>query len=147
MLNTKNEFNSSSPNNSLNAFNSEFKAILKVELNVMKKDLLFFKDDILKDIRKIEEKLNLKINQQNTLISDQYDAFQEKAESHFRCLWKTGQDRKRSLHGEYADKSGRYCGRDQETQGRQGRENPGKAQGKSKRKTGTCRHLTEKGRI
>ena len=68
MLNTKNEFNSSSPNNSLNAFNSEFKAILKVELNVMKKDLLFFKDDILKDIRKMEEKFNLKINQQNTLI-------------------------------------------------------------------------------
>ena len=68
MLNTKNEFNSSSPNNSLNAFNSEFKAILKVELNVMKKDLLFFKDDILKDIRKMEEKFNLKMNQQNTLI-------------------------------------------------------------------------------
>ena len=68
MLNTKNEFNSSSPNNSLNEFNSEFKAILKVELNVMKKDLLFFKDDILKDIRKMEEKFNLKINQQNTLI-------------------------------------------------------------------------------
>ena len=68
MFNTKNEFNSSSPNNSLNAFNSEFKAILKVELNVMKKDLLFFKDDILKDIRKMEEKFNLKINQQNTLI-------------------------------------------------------------------------------
>ena len=68
MLNTKNEFNSSSPNNSLNAFNSEFKAILKVKLKVMKKDLLFFKDDILKDIRKMEEKFNLKINQQNTLI-------------------------------------------------------------------------------
>ena len=41
---------------------------------------MFFKDDILKDIRNIEEKINLKINQQNTLISDQYDAFQEKAE-------------------------------------------------------------------
>ena len=68
MFNNKNDYNSSSPNNSLNAFNSEFKAILKVELNVMKKDLLFFKDDILKDIRKMEEKFNLKINQQNTLI-------------------------------------------------------------------------------
>ena len=81
MFNSKNEYNSSSPNNSLNAFNPEFKEFLKLELNVMKKDLLFFKDDILKDIRKIEEKLNLKINQQNTLISDQYDAFQEKAET------------------------------------------------------------------
>ena len=68
MFNSKNEYNSSSPNNSLNAFNPEFKEFLKLELNVMKKDLLFFKDDILKDIRKMEEKFNLKINQQNTLI-------------------------------------------------------------------------------
>ena len=81
MFNNKNEYNSSSPNNSLNALDSENKSILKVELNMMKKDLLFFKDDILKDIRKIEEKLSLKINQQNTLISDQYDDFQEKVET------------------------------------------------------------------
>ena len=81
MFNNKNDYNSSSPNNSLNALNSENKSILKVELNMMKKDLLFFKDDILKDIRKIEEKLSLKINQQNTLISDQYDDFQEKVET------------------------------------------------------------------
>ena len=81
MLNIKNENKSSSPNNSLNAFNPDYKAILKAELNMMKKDLLFLKDDILKDVRKIEEKLNLKISQQNTLISDQYDTFQEKAET------------------------------------------------------------------
>ena len=81
MLNIKNEYNSSSPNNSLNAFNPDYKAILKAELNMMKKDLLFLKDDILKDVRKIEEKLNLKISQQNTLISEQYDTFQEKAET------------------------------------------------------------------
>ena len=81
MFNNKNDYNSSSPNNSLNALNSENKSILKVELNMMKKDLLFFKDDILKDIRKIEEKLSLKINKQNTLISDQYDDFQEKVET------------------------------------------------------------------
>ena len=81
MLNIKNENKSSSPNNSLNAFNPDYKAILKAELNMMKKDLLFLKDDILKDVRKIEEKLNLKISQQNTLISEQYDTFQEKAET------------------------------------------------------------------
>ena len=53
MLNIKNENKSSSPNNSLNAFNPDYKAILKAELNMMKKDLLFLKDDILKDVRKI----------------------------------------------------------------------------------------------
>ena len=43
-----------------------------------KQDLLFFKNDILKDLRRIEEKLNLKLTEQSIANNDQYEAFEKK---------------------------------------------------------------------
>ena len=62
MNNIKN-WNENNPPNQTNTsnINAANKTALNTEFNVMKQDLLFFKNDILKDFRKMEEKLNLKI--------------------------------------------------------------------------------------
>ena len=53
--------------------NQNNNSIFNPDMNNIKQDLLFFKNDILKDIRKIEEKLNLKLTEQSVVNSEQYE--------------------------------------------------------------------------
>ena len=44
----------------------------------MNQDLLFFKNDMLLDIRKVEQRFNLKLTEQSVISSEQYDIFEKK---------------------------------------------------------------------
>ena len=66
--------NSSILTNSINVQNKSF---FNPEKNKINQDFLFFKNDILKDIRKLEEKLNMKLKEQN-LVKNQCDNFEKK---------------------------------------------------------------------
>ena len=62
-----------------NSYNNPKKSsIINPETNALKQDILFFKNDILKDLRRIEEKLNLKLTEQSIANNDQYEAFEKK---------------------------------------------------------------------
>ena len=61
-----------------NALNDSNKTIINTEFNSMKQDLLFFKNDILKDVRKMEEKIHIKLTEQNIINSEQYNAYEKK---------------------------------------------------------------------
>ena len=62
-----------------NSYNNPKKSsIINPETNTLKQDILFFKNDILKDLRRIEEKLNLKLTEQSIANNDQYEAFEKK---------------------------------------------------------------------
>ena len=52
--------------------------IFNPENNQIKQDLLFFKNDILCDIRKLEEKFNIKLSEQSVVTSEQFDAYEKK---------------------------------------------------------------------
>ena len=80
MAETKNEANTLLKNHLSKELNTDNKINSIAELNHMKKDLLYFKDDILKDVRLIEEKFNLKINEQNAMNSDQFNELEKKIE-------------------------------------------------------------------
>ena len=68
-------------NNTLKSFNSENKTFLNPEIISMKQDLLFFKNEILKDMRLLEEKINLKITDQNVINSEQFFEYEKKIET------------------------------------------------------------------
>ena len=46
--------------------------------NGINQDLLFFKNDMLLDIRKVEEKINSKLTEQSVISSEQYDSFEKR---------------------------------------------------------------------
>ena len=46
--------------------------------NEINQDLIFFKNDILLDLRKVEERFNNKLTEQSIISSDQYDSFDKK---------------------------------------------------------------------
>ena len=54
------------------------KSLFNIDSNYIREDLLFFKDDVLKDIRKSEEKLNSKIDKLNKDFSEIKEIFQKK---------------------------------------------------------------------
>ena len=54
------------------------KSMFFPNINNMKQDLLFFKNDILKDLRKINEKINLKLTEQSVVNNEQYEAYEKK---------------------------------------------------------------------
>ena len=66
--------------NSSNKLNNDKnnKSMFTPDINNMKQDLLFFKNDILKDLRQIEEKLNLKLTQQSLINHEQYEVYDKK---------------------------------------------------------------------
>ena len=64
--------------NSPNAISSDNKGLLISEFKSMKHDLLFFKNDILSEIRKIEEKFNAKISEYNLNAQQHYDFYDKK---------------------------------------------------------------------
>ena len=78
MNNKENENNLTIEKNSLNKSNSDFKIALASELKNLKQDLLYYRNDILKDMRKLEEKINLKITEQSLMNSEQFNAYGEK---------------------------------------------------------------------
>ena len=61
-----------------NPLNSTNKTIINTEFNSLKQDLLYFKNDILKDVRRMEEKMNIKLTEQNIVSSEQYNAYEKK---------------------------------------------------------------------
>ena len=71
-LSLKNNSHNNSRNSSSNhhLFNPDNTSI--------KQDLLFFKNDMLKDIRKFEEKLTTKLTEQSVANNDQYEACEKK---------------------------------------------------------------------
>ena len=62
--------------NSINTAHSSNKSLLSQEMQ----DLLYFKNDILKDFRMMEEKLNLKLAEQDLIISEQQNSYEKKLE-------------------------------------------------------------------
>ena len=81
MDNIKNENTISSQKNNLNDINAANKAFLKTELNVMKQDLLYFKNDILLDIRKLKEQFDLKLKENQKENLDIFETYQKKFDS------------------------------------------------------------------
>ena len=75
MNDDKNTYSSSLHKNPLNSLNSTNKTIINTEFNSLKQDLLYFKNDILKDVRKMEEKMNIKLTEQNIVNSEQYNDY------------------------------------------------------------------------
>ena len=68
------------------------KSPLNFDINYLKQDILFFKNDVLKDIRKLEEKLSLKFSEQEMENIEKYDVYEKKIENlsnkltHVKCL-------------------------------------------------------------
>ena len=80
MSNNKKENNLTFEKNQLNESTSDVKAVYTGELKNIKQDILYFKNDILKDMRILEEKVNLKLTEQNMMNTEQFDAYEEKLE-------------------------------------------------------------------
>ena len=78
MNNKKNEGKSFTSKNSFNANTSQIKTLINSEMSRIRQDLLFFKNDMLLDIRKVEERFNIKLTEQSIINSDQYDSFDKK---------------------------------------------------------------------
>ena len=74
----KDKNNSLIQTNSLNGQNLQKKSFFNPEKNNITQDLLYFKNDVLKDIRKLEEKLSLKLTAQNLMSSEQFENFEKK---------------------------------------------------------------------
>ena len=63
---------------SLMSNNLNHKSPLILDVNYLKQDILFFKNDVLKDLRKLEEKLNIKLNEQKIDNIDQNEICKKK---------------------------------------------------------------------
>ena len=75
MINDKDIINIAIQKNPLNTNNQ---TVINPEFVTMKQDLLFFKDEILRDVRKMEEKLNSKIAEQKASDLQQYNECNKK---------------------------------------------------------------------
>ena len=78
MNDEKGKNNSSIQTNSLNAKNLQNKSFFNPEKSNIAQDLLYFKNDVLKDMRKLEEKLSLKLTEQNLMSTEQHDNLEKK---------------------------------------------------------------------
>ena len=78
MNDEKGKNNSSIKTNSLNAQNLLNKSFFNPEKSNIAQDLLYFKNDVLKDMRKLEEKLSLKLTEQNLTSTEQHDNLEKK---------------------------------------------------------------------
>ena len=78
MNDEKDKNNSSIKTNSLNAQNLQSKSFFNPEKSNIAQDLLYFKNDVLKDMRKLEEKLSLKLTEQNLTSTEQHDNLEKK---------------------------------------------------------------------
>ena len=64
--------------------------IISPEMSQIKQDLLFFKNDILCDIRQLEERLNLKLSEQSVVTSEQFDVYEKKLDQLTNQITKVG---------------------------------------------------------
>ena len=79
MTTFKNNDRLSLQTDSFNALsNNPSRALFNPDIGHIKQDLLFFKNDILKDLRKIEEKINMKLTEQSVVNNEQYEAYEKK---------------------------------------------------------------------
>jgi hypothetical protein len=78
MNNQKNDCYSSIPTNSINVQIPRGESFLNPEKIKLAQDLSFFKNDILKDIRKLDEKFSIKINEQNITNAEKYNNIEKK---------------------------------------------------------------------
>ena len=78
MNDEKGKNNSSIQTNSLNAKILQNKSFFNPEKSNIAQDLLYFKNDVLKDMRKLEEKLSLKLTEQNLTSTEQHDNLEKK---------------------------------------------------------------------
>ena len=78
MNNKINESKSLTPSNPINENNFPTKSFINTEMKKINQDFLFFKNDMLLDIRKIKERFNAKLNEQTLISSEQYDSFEKK---------------------------------------------------------------------
>ena len=78
MNNIRNEGKSLTLINSKSENNSQRKLVTNSEITKTNQDLLFFKNSILYDIRKIEERFNFKLTKQIIINSEQYDSINKK---------------------------------------------------------------------
>ena len=62
------------------------KSPLNLDVNYLKQDILFFKNDVLKDLRKLEEKLNIKLNEQKIDNLDQNEICKKKIDDLFNKI-------------------------------------------------------------
>jgi len=77
MNNKINEGKSITSLNSLNENNLSNKS-LNLEMKQIIQDLKYFKNDLLLDVRKIEERFNYKLLEQSIISSEQYDSFEKR---------------------------------------------------------------------
>ena len=70
MKNKKTEDKHLTLKNSKKANNSQSKLIINPEIRKINEDLLYFKNDILLDIRKVEERLNFTLTKQSVINSE-----------------------------------------------------------------------------
>ena len=77
MNNNINEGKSITSLNSLNENNLSNKS-LNLEMKQIIQDLKYFKNDLLLDVRKIEERFNYKLLEQSIISSEQYDSFEKR---------------------------------------------------------------------
>ena len=78
MKNKINESTFLTQSNPINENNFQTKSFINPNISKIHKDLLLFKNDMLLDIRKIEERFNVKLTEQSLISSEQYDSFEKK---------------------------------------------------------------------
>ena len=77
-INKKEEEKSLISSNLINNNFSQTKSLINPEKSKINQELIFFKNDILLDIRKIEETFNFKLTERNNVYFEQYDIFDKK---------------------------------------------------------------------
>lgn len=80
MINSYKFDNSQNEENSLNPNNLNKKSFLNIDINYLKQDILYFKNDVLKDIRKFEEKVNIKLGEHKFKNSEKFEFYNKKLE-------------------------------------------------------------------
>ena len=80
MINSYKFDNSQNEENTLNPNNLNKKSFLNIDINYLKQDILYFKNDVLKDIRKFEEKVNIKLGEHKFKNSEKFEFYNKKLE-------------------------------------------------------------------
>lgn len=80
-MSISNKINDITNKNSLSSNNINSISPINLDTNYIKQDILFFKNEVLRDIRKIEEKLFIKLNEQKMKTSEIYGNYDSKIDN------------------------------------------------------------------
>ena len=80
-MSISNKINDIPNKNSLSSNNINSISPINLDTNYIKQDILFFKNEVLRDIRKIEEKLFIKLNEQKMKTSEIYGNYDSKIDN------------------------------------------------------------------